>query len=172
MPQPPRPDARDLPSTARHPLANGTAVRLVAAVIVHDRERRRIVLLRRGPDARFAPGLWDLPLGKQEPGEPLTATAVRELREETGLSADPGALRLAHVTHAARGVDAPDGFLQTVFVTHTWSGEPVNTEPEKHTRVCWTPEDALPDAFVPSSRTALAAYLGGGAPRFTEQGWG
>jgi 8-oxo-dGTP pyrophosphatase MutT (NUDIX family) len=30
--------------------------------------------------------MWDLPVGKSEPGEPITKTAVRKLYEETGLT--------------------------------------------------------------------------------------
>jgi len=34
----------------------------------------------------FRRGVWDLPKGKQDPGESLAQTAVREVHEETGLS--------------------------------------------------------------------------------------
>jgi len=34
----------------------------------------------------FRRGVWDLPKGKQDPGETLAQTAVREVREETGLA--------------------------------------------------------------------------------------
>jgi len=34
----------------------------------------------------FRRGVWDLPKGKQDPGETLAQTAVREVHEETGLS--------------------------------------------------------------------------------------
>lgn len=33
----------------------------------------------------FRRGVWDLPKGKQDPGETLEQTAVREVREETGI---------------------------------------------------------------------------------------
>jgi len=35
---------------------------------------------------------WDIPKGRQDPGEDDLTTAVRELREETGIVADPGDL--------------------------------------------------------------------------------
>ncbi|MFH9353515.1 NUDIX domain-containing protein [Kitasatospora sp. NPDC017646] len=135
---------------------------LVAAVIVHDRETGRVVLLQRGPRAKFAQGMWDLPVGKSEPGEPITETAVRELKEETGLVVAPEALRLAHVIHGARGVEAPNGFLTVVFAAHDWSGDPVNVEPDKHAQVGWIPTDAIPENFVSTTASALTRYLAGG----------
>ncbi|MFP8905127.1 NUDIX domain-containing protein [Streptomyces atacamensis] len=135
---------------------------LVAAVIVHDRAADRVVLLQRGPRARFARGMWDLPTGKSEPGEPVTGTAVRELREETGLIVKAEHLRLAHVVHGAWGVESPNGYLTVVFAAHEWSGEPENREPGKHSQVRWTPTDAIPGNFVPSTAGALRSYLTGG----------
>jgi len=119
-------------------------VLLVAAVIVHD----RVLLLRRGPGDRFAPGAWDLPVGKQEPGEQITTTAVRELREETGLVMEVGDLRLVHAVHGAWGVQAPNGFLTPVFAAHRFSGTPVNVEPDTHTQVRWHPTGSLPAPLV------------------------
>lgn len=40
--------------------------------------RGEFLLIRRS-------GLWDLPKGHQEPGEPIEVTALREVEEETGL---------------------------------------------------------------------------------------
>lgn len=149
----------------------GAMTLLAASVIVHDLERGRVVLLRRGAGAKYGQGLWDLPVGKSDPGEPVTATAVRELREETGLVVRPEALRLAQVVHGAWGVESPNGFLSVVFVTHAWEGEPDNREPDKHAEVCWTPLDALPGDFVPSTGSVLHAYLSGAAPGVTLRGW-
>ncbi|CBG72796.1 MULTISPECIES: NUDIX domain-containing protein [Streptomyces] len=143
---------------------------LVAAVIVHDRDAGRVVLLRRGENAAFARGRWHLPIGKSEPGEPITRTAVRELYEETGLTVKPEALEVVHLVHAARGVEAPDGFLTVVFATHEWSGELENREPHKHAQVRWTDTGALPDDFVEGDIAALRGYLTGG-PRLSLHDW-
>ncbi|CAL9406192.1 hypothetical protein SUDANB171_01557 [Streptomyces sp. enrichment culture] len=141
---------------------SGAAPPLSAAVVVHDREQNRVVLLRRGAGARFGSGLWDLPVGKCEPGEPVTRGAIRELYEETGLRVAAQDLRLAHVVHAAPGIGSAAGFLTVVFVTERWSGEPVNREPGKHETVSWVAIDALPaGAMVLSTDRMLARVLGG-----------
>ncbi|MET7615343.1 NUDIX domain-containing protein [Streptomyces sp. NPDC005408] len=143
---------------------------LAAAVIVHDQATDRVVLLQRGPGNKFAQGKWDLPVGKSDPGEPITETAVRELREETGLIVRADALRLAHVVHGAWGRESPNGFLTVVFVTHQWAGEPENVEPAKHAQVRWVDTGDLPEEFVPTSATALRHYLAGGV-EITLRGW-
>ncbi|MFD3805798.1 NUDIX domain-containing protein [Streptomyces sp. NPDC058619] len=151
--------------------ALGAMTVLVAAVIVHDRAERRVVILQRGERAKFARGMWDLPVGKSEPGEPITVTAVRELYEETGLTVEPEALEVAHVVHGAWGVEAPNGYLTVVFAAHAWSGEPENREPEKHARVCWADVDDLPGDFVPSSAGALYRHLGAAGVEVSLRGW-
>ncbi|MFJ5779310.1 NUDIX domain-containing protein [Streptomyces sp. NPDC093094] len=136
---------------------------LVAAVIVHDKATNRVVLLQRSENAKFAQGLWDLPVGKSEPGEPITETAVRELYEETGLTVKPDSLKVAHIIHGAWGVEAPNGFLTVVFATHEWTGEPENREPRKHSQVCWVDGEAIPEAFVDTTASALRHYLSKGS---------
>jgi 8-oxo-dGTP pyrophosphatase MutT (NUDIX family) len=143
---------------------------LVAAVIVHDKKAERVLLLQRGPKSKFAHGMWDLPVGKSKPGEPITQTAARELNEETGLVIDPAALQLVHVIHGAWGVEAPNGFLTVVFAVDDWSGEPTNNEPGKHAQVAWVDVDAIPTEFVPTTASALTRYLSGG-PQVSLDGW-
>lgn len=143
---------------------------LVAAVIVHDKVANRVVLLQRSENAKFAQGMWDLPVGKSDPGEPITETAVRELQEETGLTVKPESLRVAHIIHGAWGVEAPNGFLTVVFVAHDWTGEPENREPRKHAQVRWVDVDAIPDDFVDTTAEALHQYLSGG-PEVSLDGW-
>ncbi|MFF5084022.1 NUDIX domain-containing protein [Actinoplanes sp. NPDC000266] len=53
-----------------------------AGVLVRD-DRRRVLLQQRSDD-----GTWSMPGGTVEPGEHLEEAARRELREETGLTAE------------------------------------------------------------------------------------
>ncbi|WP_121841579.1 NUDIX domain-containing protein [Streptomyces sp. S5] len=163
------------PSTGDQPKALKPALEsmtlLVAAVIVHDQATNRVVVLQRSENAKFAQGMWDLPVGKSEPGEPITETAVRELYEETGLAVRPEALKVAHIIHGARGVEAPNGFLTVVFAAHEWAGEPENREPHKHTQVRWVDAAAIPDEFVDTTASALHHYLDGGQ-QVSLNGWG
>lgn len=152
------------------PLPSGGGTLLAAAVIVHDAPAQAVLLLQRGPRAKFGRGLWDLPVGKNEAGEPVTATATRELREETGLTVRAEDLHVVHVVHGARGVEAPAGFLTVVFATQRWTGEAVNLEPGKHTCVTWAPITAIPRDCVSGIRHVITSYLRTGAT-ITLDGW-
>lgn len=65
---------------------------IVLGVVLRD---GRFLLQPRRGDAGLA-GVWELPGGKVEPGEPHAAALVREVDEETGLSVEVGDLLLAH----------------------------------------------------------------------------
>ncbi|WP_406341285.1 NUDIX domain-containing protein [Streptomyces sp. NBC_01578] len=143
---------------------------LVAAVIVHDKATGRVVLLQRSQNAKFAQGMWDLPVGMNEPGEPITETAVRDLYEEIGITVKPEALKIAHIIHGAWGVEAPNGFLTVVFVAYEWSGEPENREPCKHAQVRRVDTDDIPMEFVDTTASALRRNLVGGA-EVSLDGW-
>jgi 8-oxo-dGTP pyrophosphatase MutT (NUDIX family) len=115
--------------------------------------------------------MWDLPVGKSEPGEPVTETAVRELYEETGLVVEAESLKLVHIVHAALEVEAPSSFLTVVFVTDEWTGVPENREPLKHAQVRWVQVDAVPEEFVSGNGQALRQYLDGVEPQVSLHGW-
>ena len=81
---------------------------------------REVLLIRRGREPRL--GQWSLPGGRVEPGERLAETALRELREETGVEAE-----LLGLVDVVDGV-FPDHARHYVLIDYAarWiSGEPV-----------------------------------------------
>ena len=74
------------------------AAKTSCGVIVSDGERILLGHATRSPR-------WDIPKGEAEPDEAFAAAAVRELREETGLSVMPAELTPLGVHAYLRGKD-------------------------------------------------------------------
>jgi len=111
-------------------------------------------------------GLLSLPAGGVEDGEDLVSAAVREAREEVGVTLRSGQLRLVHTLHARTRGEAWTGHF---FLADTWEGTPTVGEPDKHADLRWVPLEAIPDDFVPYVRVALTALCQGSA--YSAYGW-
>lgn len=87
---------------------------------------------------------WELPGGGSEPGEAPDETAVREIREETGLDVEIDRMTGTYYEVGPR-IDHDHGpILHFVFLAHpTTAAPPVATPPEID-QVGWWPIDALP----------------------------
>jgi 8-oxo-dGTP diphosphatase len=92
-----------------------------------------VLLVERSKPPRA--GLWSLPGGHIEPGETAAAAAMRELAEETGVSADLIGLvdTLDVITHDDDGVLTAH-FLLAVFCGHWRDGEPVAASDSRQAR--------------------------------------
>jgi mutator protein MutT len=117
----------------------------VHVLLVRDGE----VLLTRRSGTGYADGLWHLPSGHLEEGEPVTDAAAREVREEVGVTVDPARLEFAHVMHRA-----PER-VGLFFAAKEWTGEPYNAEPHKCSEIGWFPLDGLPADMVAYPAEAL-----------------
>jgi len=98
--------------------------RLAAYAVIVDGEGR--VLLTREPAGRY-PGRWLLPGGGVEHGEHPEQAVIREVREETGLSAEVGDL-LRVISDLAR-VGRRRRELHTVRMIYQASIAPAGTGP-------------------------------------------
>jgi ADP-ribose pyrophosphatase YjhB (NUDIX family) len=140
--------------------------RLTMPVAVHMflLDGDRILLLRRF-NTGFEDGNYSVPAGHLDGGETVTEAARRELREEIGVEAASGGLRVVGVMHRRSARERIDFFV----AVEAWAGEPVNAEPDKCDRLAWFPLAELPDNLVPYVRQALDQHLRGAW--FSQHGW-
>ncbi|MFT3998114.1 MAG: NUDIX hydrolase [Asticcacaulis sp.] len=84
-----------------------------------------VLLIRRGREPRK--GHWSIPGGKVERFESLAQTALRELREETGIEAQLGPLIEVYEIIEPGSEAHPEGFHLVLidYVAQWLSGEPV-----------------------------------------------
>jgi len=85
-----------------------TVVRAGVGVIIRDQSGK--ILLEKRSDC----GLWGIPGGRIEPGESVERTAVREIREETGLTVRVTRLFGVYSGSRARLVTFPERVVQLV----------------------------------------------------------
>lgn len=111
------------------------------------------VLLGKRSGTGYGDGRWHLPSGHLEPGESVVGAAVREAREEVGVTIRPEDLEFAHVMHRA-----PDR-VGLFFLARKWAGEPYNAEPHKCAALAWRPLGQLPDDTIGYPAEAIARVL-------------
>ena len=108
-------------------------------------------------------GVWELPGGKNDPGEGFLEAGVRELEEETGLTADPnpgGARLLALLMDSTHGMPRLTGAVRVI----SWTGQPTVTEPQLIHRWEWHEVADLPalaqPLFTPSAHVIDTVWPG------------
>ncbi len=113
------------------------------------------VLLVASSYASHAKPLWNLPGGRQQHGELLEETVVREVYEETGLSA--AVRRLAYVSES---YDGDSHFLSTIFEIETSGLMRVPRAGDHVVETQWCQLEELPSRLeVAVVREPLLAYL-------------
>lgn len=99
-------------------------------------------------------GTHSLPAGHIEEGEEPQDAAVRELREEVGVSTKPENMNFIHTGYFINTAQRRQG-AAFFFQPKSWEGEPVNQEPDEHEGLGWYPVDNLPVTLVPQTRACL-----------------
>ena len=138
-----------------------TAHKIPVSVLVVIYTADGQVLLMERADA---PGYWQSVTGSQDEGETLQQTAIREVREETGLDAGefeltPWAIETRFEIYARwRHRYAPGVTHNTehVFGLKLPAPRPVMLAPREHLRYAWLPwADAAKRCFSPSNAAAI-----------------
>ncbi|HEY9331318.1 MAG TPA: NUDIX domain-containing protein [Streptomyces sp.] len=132
------------PRSARPPVAHAAVG--VGAILVSEQG----LLL-----GRHHRGTVELPGGTVEPGESFETAVVRELGEETGLTARPEDVQLLGTL-----VDHVEGVLRVTVgaVVHVWRGQPATQPNERVGEWGWHPLDQLPDGLFVCSAQILTAW--------------
>ncbi len=128
-------------------------------VVIHTADGQ--VLLMERADA---PGFWQSVTGSQDAGETLEQTAIREVREETGLDATqfeltPWAIETRFEIYERwrhRYAPGVTHNIEHVFGLKLPAPQPVNLAPREHLRYLWLPRDeAAARCFSPSNAAAI-----------------
>jgi len=108
-------------------------------------------LLLRRHQTGYQDGNYSVVAGHLNGGEPVVCAAVREAREEVGITVAPEALEVVGVMHRLSDDERIDFFL----VASSWMGRIRNEEPEKCDQVAWFDVERLPQNVIPYVRRAL-----------------
>jgi 8-oxo-dGTP diphosphatase len=110
-------------------------------------------------------GAYNLPSGHVQAGESAIQAAIREAREELGITVDPEHVEFAHVMHST----LTGGRASFYFRIRRWKGIPVNRERDTCSGLKWFPLDQLPDTLAGNCRAGLE-HIAAGTP-FSVWGW-
>lgn len=133
-------------------MAKRERFRFDASVFAIVRRGDAVLSLRRGATG-WLDGHWSLPAGAYDGGETFIEAACRELREETGLIAEPGFCRLVHTQQVFLRASE---WIALYVEMPSVAGEPRLAEPDKHDRLDWRLFGSDGEPVVPYVAAALA----------------
>ncbi|MGH3465190.1 MAG: NUDIX hydrolase [Kribbellaceae bacterium] len=141
-----------------------------AAYIALRRGDQVLLLLRSGTG--WMDGFWAMAAGHVEAGESVQQAALREAREEVGVTIALEDLEPLCAMHRTLPTGDPiDQRVDFFFTASRWSGEPCLREPDKAADLGWFPLDALPDPVVPHEAVVLEAVRKGAVPAVLSHGF-
>jgi 8-oxo-dGTP pyrophosphatase MutT (NUDIX family) len=124
------------------------------------------VLLQLRQHTGYRDGHWAAAAaGHVEADESAFEAAVREAREEVGVTIDTAHLQPLCAMHRTHGNHRPvDERVDFFFTCTRWTGEPRLLEPAKAADLGWFALDDLPDPVVPHELAVLRALAAGAPP--------
>lgn len=147
-------------------MAYDTARPYGAGFVIIRQNNKVVFVLRQNTD--WMNGYYGLPSGKVEKGETFTECAIREAREEAGVTITEEDLRPVHFMHR-KSTDDTDSWVDVYFEVSSYSGEVINGEPELHSAIEWLDLNDLPANIIPPVKAALENIKAGKI--YSEFGW-
>lgn len=138
-------------------------------LLIKEKNGRKKVLLQRRQNTGFADGMWDFSCsGHVEYGESMSQTAVREAREELGLTISTESISFITLVHK-RENERDLTYYNAYFVCYKFEGEPHICERDKCSELKWFDIDDLPDDLIDDRKKAVQAFKNG--VHYFEYGW-
>lgn len=90
-------------------------------------------------------------------GETAKAAAVRECREELGITVKPEDLSFAHLSHR---LEKDKTYYDIYFLVNGYTGVPAIMEPKKSSDLQWFAVENLPEDIIGCRREDIRYFLG------------
>lgn len=144
-----------------------TATPYIASFVIVREEGKIAFVLRE--NTKWMNGFYGLPSGKVEKRESFTSAAIREAKEELGITVKSSALNQVLTVHRHEPDSFATDWVDVYFEVSVWEGIPSNAEPKIHSELAWFDPLNLPDNIVPAVRYALGQIQAGNT--YGEYGW-
>lgn len=128
--------------------------KLVSAVHLFLVKDGKILLLRRY-NTGYEDGNYSIIAGHLDGNEEIKCAAIREAKEEAGITIKSEDLKVVGVMHRKTTDERIDFFLSA----EKWNGEVTNIEPNKCDELKWFDYDDLPPNVIPYVKKAIDNYI-------------
>lgn len=151
-------------------MSYGTATPHIASYVILRRDGKIAFVLR--ANTKWMNGYYGLPSGKVEQDESFEQAAIREAKEEAGVTIAQKDLQHVLTMHRTKNGEeegGPKDWVDCFFEPVKWQGEAVNAEPHMHSELVWLDPNNLPENVIPSVRYAIEQIEQGS--HYAEFGW-
>ena len=136
-------------------------------LIRKENGKTQILLQQRAGKDYNAEGLWEASAaGHVDPGESMTATAIRETKEEIDVKFSEKDIEFTTIIHSNQ-YEVP--YYNGHFFVNKFSGKPRICEPNKCSNLRWYDLDKLPENFFADRREAIQNFIK--KKGYSEIGW-
>lgn len=111
------------------------------------------ILLARRVNTGWQDGNYGIPAGHIESDETMVDGAIREMKEEAGVTVKPEDMKYIHTMHRK------GRYIDIFFTASAWEGEPHIVETDKCDDMNWFPLNDLPKNIIPSVKHAIQNFL-------------